>query len=95
MASKKSNPDARAGKVVSIGQALNGKGPKIDEGGKASFIFNDLNKGGGKKSDPFAFSGTHAPKTEINIPSVKTMKSNLDKQESENDAINKKRRGGY
>lgn len=95
MASKKSNPDARAGKVVSIGQALNGKGPKIDDGGKSTFIFNDLNRGGGKKGDPFAISGTYEPKTDIGIPSVKSMKSNYDKQEKENDEINKKRRGGY
>ena len=95
MASKKSDPDACAGKPMSIGQALNGKGPTISGGGKPSFVFNDLNRGGGKKTDPFSINGTKDVKTEIAIPSVKSMKANVEKQESENDSINKKRRGGY
>jgi hypothetical protein len=95
MAAKKSDPDACAGKPKSIGQALNGKGPTISGGGKPSFVFNDLNRGSSKKSDPFGTIKINDVETEISIPSVKAMKANAAKQEQENDSMNKKRRGGY
>lgn len=101
MAAKKSNPDAMKNKSVPIGHALNRNGKSFNsQEPKIELVFNSLNRPGGKssgakKKDPLAINGTHEPKTEVSIPSVKTMKSNYQKQESENDAINKKRRGGY
>jgi hypothetical protein len=94
MASKNSKPDAKAMPIQSLGMSLK-QGGGTNEQSPVKRLHDSLNGAGakGKKYGKMSIDGAMDIKTDVAIPSVKSQKSKVDRQMSENKKISKKQKG--
>ena len=95
MPAKKSMPDARVSGIPSLEQGLmQGSKGKTGTPNKLEKLDTALNKTGkASSSHNISISGNHDVKTDVAIPSVKSMTSKVSRQMRDNVKINKKYRG--